>query len=123
MREIVEQIEALRQETNSLREQIHERVLEVAKRYIVAHHTTNQGYGYPYVEYADFEWSIDSGLVIVEWDETWNYGGQDQGTFSFLVKYLWDDEALVSYEESRAEMKVAMETNKSQRDEPRNFDN
>ena len=112
MREIVEQIESLRQETNSLQGQIHKRVLEVAKRYIVAHHTTNRGYGYPEPEYADFEWSIKSGSVEVEWDETWNYGGHDRGTFSFPVKYIWDNEALVSYEESRAEKKAAIETNK-----------
>jgi hypothetical protein len=41
----------------------------------------------------------------VEWDEFWNYGGHDQGAFSFPVKYIWDDEALVAYEESRAETK------------------
>lgn len=103
--ELIEQIQRLQQEVSVIRPELHERVLDVAKRYIVAHHPTNRGYGYPTISDADFEWNIDSSTVHVEWDEFWNYGGQDQGAFSFPVSYIWDDAALVAYEELRTEAK------------------
>ena len=105
MREKIKQIQKLHVELSDLRFQISDRVLEVAKRYIVAAHPTNRGYGYPMVTEAGFEWTIDSQDVNVTWYQSWNYGGQDEGTFSFPVKYLWDDAALVAYEELRKKKK------------------
>ena len=104
--ECVERIQRLQVELNAVRPGLHERVLEVAKRYIVAHHPTNRGYGYPEPEYADFEWNIECNSVYVEWNETWNYGGHDHRAFSFPVKYIWDEEALVAYEKSRTDAKA-----------------
>ena len=114
MKEKIKQIQKLRVKLSDLRFQIRDRVLEVAKRYIVAAHPTNRGYGYPTVTDADFKWTIDSRDVNVTWYEFWNYGGEDEGEFSFPVEYLWDDVALVAYEELRKKEK---ENVKKQRQE------
>lgn len=115
---LIEQIQRLQQEVSVIRPELDERVLDVAKRYIVAHHPTNRGYGYPTISDTDFTWDIESGFVHVEWDEFWNYGGHDQGAFSFPVKYIWDDTALVAYEKLRAEAKESKqkEANKCERE-------
>lgn len=36
-------------------------------------------------------------MVVVNWEEYWNYGGYDKGDISFDAKYIFDEEALVKY--------------------------
>lgn len=109
MKDIVIKLQALDARLKHCRAQIHSRVIEVAQRYIVAAHPTNRGYGYPAVISPNivFDWEIDSEVIHVGWSDYWSFGGNDEGTFSFSVKYIWDEEALVAYEEKRFEEKEA----------------
>jgi hypothetical protein len=110
MKDIVTKIQGLDAELEALRPKIHDRVIEVAKRYVVAAHTTNRGYGYPAVKSPNirFEWEIDSEVVRVGWSDYWSFGGHDAATFSFPVEYIWDEAAIVAYEERRTEEKESV---------------
>lgn len=110
MKDIVIKLQELEARLKHHRAQIHSRVIEVAQRYIVAAHPTNRGYGYPAVLSSNivFDWELDSEVIRVGWSDYWSYGGHDQGTFAFSVKYIWDEEALVAYEERRVEEKESV---------------
>ena len=89
------------QELNSERDRIYwecnKRVVEVAERYVAAHEI-NQGYGYPTPGHADYRWSVDGSWIHMVWEETWNYGGHDGGSFEFSAEFLWNEEALKKFE-------------------------
>lgn len=56
-------------------------------------------------------WKLDAdGDVTILWDETWNYGGRDSGTFNFKSEYLYDDNAMLNFE------KLAKETDQARQE-------
>lgn len=78
------------------------------KRYIDAEHPTNQGYGYP-SDKADFSWTIDNNRLEYKWDESWSYGGRDDGYGCMSLDYFMDDgQVLEAYEAKRKAEKDAL---------------
>lgn len=85
-----------------IRKSLNNRVLEVAKRYIKAAYVEDSYDSIPSDGRVYYKWDIDkSGTVNVRWEESWNYGGHDAGSFSFPAEYIYDDEQLVAYETRR----------------------
>lgn len=110
---LVQQIQELQSQIMDLSQKIDKRVIEVAKRYIVAAHDENRGYGYPSVTNAHFNWEMDeNGNIEVHWEETWAYGGYDAGSFIVPANFVWDEDALVAYEKERANHKTKREEQK-----------
>ena len=104
---LVQQMQKLQTQIIDLSKKLDERVVEVAKRYIVAAHDENRGYGYPSVDKAYFNWEMDEdGDIEVHWEETWAYGGYDAGTFVIPANFVWDEGALVAYEKERVSYKA-----------------
>ena len=106
----IREMQQLREQMDKLHREIDDHVVAVAKRYIVAAHRENSGYGYPTVSGkggAWFEWEIgEEGDVDVTWEETWSYGGHDGGSFTVPANFIWDEKALVAFEEKRAREKA-----------------
>lgn len=102
----IEKMQELKKDIDKLHNEINDHVIQVAKRYIVAAHPTNRGYGHPNVNNAKFSWEIEEGGDInVDWYDSWSYGGHDEGCFSVPANFIWDEKALVDFEEDCAKKK------------------
>ena len=111
MKEKIERMRELDKEMQEIHREINKHVIEVAKRYIVAAHDENRGYGYPTQRNKGrnntfYDWEVDDDSIGVTWEETWNYGGHDGGAFSVPENFFWDESALVAFEEKRAREKA-----------------
>jgi len=105
----LEQMQELAEQMRGLHNQMDRHVVAVAKRYIAAYSDEDHGYGYPSDD-AHYRWHIDSGGDIdVHWEEFWNYGGHDAGSFTVPSRYVWDEAALAEYEQRRADEKKQKE--------------
>jgi hypothetical protein len=103
--EMIEKMQRLHQEMRELHDEIDEQVIKVAKRYIRAYHDTNRGYGYP-SDNSYYSWQIDNdGNIEVTWEEHWSYGGHDAGAFTVPSQFIYDEAALIAFEQSRDQAK------------------
>jgi hypothetical protein len=118
LKNLVENVVALKSQTNAVNREIEANfgavILERAKRFIVAEHDTNRGYGYPGPK-ANFRWSVeDAESLFIEWDEHWSYGGQDEGSFTLPLEMVLDDGTLLTaYEAKRKAEKDAVDREKA----------
>ncbi|RDJ35066.1 MAG: hypothetical protein DWQ19_09530 [Crenarchaeota archaeon] len=51
------------------------------------------GYGWPSSNALSpyDKWTIQDDEIVVEWEETWNYGGHDQGSFSMKLDFVLNE--------------------------------
>lgn len=97
---ILERMQYLAKEIGELHSIMDEKVVSVAKRYIGA--KQKSGYGNP-GDSAIYTWRVVDGVICVSWDESWNYGGYDNGGFEFPVELVRDVSALIEYEKTALE--------------------
>ena len=91
-------MQSLREEMKKLHDKVDEKVIAVAKRYIVAF----QNSGCP-GDAATFNWWSDGKEIEGRWEEYYLDGGEDCGVFEFPIEFVWDENALIEHEKSVSE--------------------
>lgn len=118
MKEKVEKLLDLCKQVDSIKDELSDRIEDVARRYATS--KNHSGYGYP-GKSATFDWTIEDDKVEVEWSDSWAYGGHDEGSFCFPVSYLYDEEALVKYEKSQGIEKQIADEQKEKKQRERDL--
>jgi hypothetical protein len=98
---------------NILKRELTPRVWDVAQRYIdkkidIENATGHHADDYPggEIKYCGrYGISHDDSKVIINWEESWSYGGYDSGTFSFPLTYLYDEEVFLEFLKSEDDRK------------------
>jgi hypothetical protein len=128
LQQVVSRLTKCAGEISQLKDQINERVLDIAYQYIEAKKLTvghaNYGPSNLSKNMDSVSWDIDDkGVVTVTWEEHWNYGGHDQGSFQFSSEFIHSTEALENYKkicqteyERLIEKKKQEEKEKTQRE-------
>ena len=96
---ILDRLQSLEEEARKLHDEVSEKVVAAAQRYINAFRKNS--YGWP-GSAATYSWHVADDLIDVSWDEHWNYGGEDSGSFEFPIEFVWDEDALIQHEKATA---------------------
>ena len=48
------------------------------------------------------KWEISNEQVVIDWESNWQYGGHDEGRFSFSEDFLYNQSALDEYVKEQA---------------------
>ena len=99
----IKQIVAALSQAHSLKIKVDEHVTSVVKRYIIADHRHNVGSRFSDHAGNEFHWKIYAdGSVEGSWEFRWEKGGIAGGHVDIPLEYLWDESALVAFENKRA---------------------
>lgn len=83
---------------DDIKNRIDSHVKSVAFRYTQANRKiASYNYGPSFINGFE-DWGVSDDTITINWSESWSYGGHDEGTVYFPIKYLTDESELVKFE-------------------------